>query len=53
MNKSVTYQSFAPKMNDGQIVMDIASALLCEECKDDFLQENLKRLQFGCSSTFF
>lgn len=44
MNKTVTYQSFAPKMNDGQIVMDIASALLCEECDDDFLREILQKL---------
>ena len=44
MNKNVTYQSFAPKMNSGQIVMDIASALLCEECTDDFLGEILQKL---------
>ena len=44
MNKTITYQSFAPKMNDGQIVMDIASALLCEECTDDFLGEILQKL---------
>lgn len=45
MNKNVVYQSFAPKMNDRQIVMDIASALLCEECRDDFLGEILQKLK--------
>ena len=45
MNKSVVYQSFAPKFNSGKIVMDIASALLCEECKDDFLEEILQKLK--------
>ena len=45
MNKTVVYQSFAPKMNDGQIVMDIASALLCEECEDYFLEEILQKLK--------
>ena len=45
MNKSVTYQSFAPKMNNGKIIMDIASALLCEECEVDFMEEIVKKLQ--------
>ena len=45
MNKTITYQSFAPKFNSGKIVMDIASPLLCEECKDDFLEEILQKLK--------
>ena len=47
MDKCVTYQSFAPKMNGEKIVMDIASALLCEECDQDFMTEILEKLKLS------
>ena len=45
MDKCVAYQSFASKMNGEKIVMDIASALLCEECEQDFMTEILEKLK--------